>query len=639
MVESALRYGEGLLEEILRRTDLVQLVGRRVKLVRKGRVLWGLCPFHKEKSPSFKVENERRNYHCFGCGAGGDAFKWLQETEGLNFPESVQRLAREAGVELPAWTPEDEARETRRKSLYDIIELACAFFEEQLRARAGDAARRYLQSRGLEENARRRFRLGYAPDTNNALKDHLRAKGVEIPDMIEAGLVRSSDGDKPERDFFYDRVMFPIADPRGRIVAFGGRGLAADAKPKYINTGETPLFSKGRLLYNFAPAREAALKGAPLIVAEGYMDVIALVEAGFSGAVAPLGTALTEDQLTLLWRVAPEPILAFDGDDAGRRAAHRASRVALPHLVPGQSLRFVFLPAGEDPDSFVRRNGAEPMRALIAKAQSLSDVLWSGETEGRDLSTPERRAGLEAELGRIVKAIRDGKIADYYRRDFQDRVFKAFKQRRQTGSSQRFDPRGQGSRRHQSRQFGPSSGPPSQDNVSAAVKRSLHVVNALSAAKNLNERRLLGLLICAPHLIERYSEALAWLALDDPQLDRIRKELLNLAASSNRLDKASVEGHLVREGIGALAERLKTHSVLQSDLKGQADEEAREALLLRTKAQLADPDFSGVSDLKSRRDQALQRYLDGGSNDDWEELQRLHGEIRRAAEQEAEDGP
>ncbi len=497
MVERALRYGEGLLEEILRRTDLVQLVGRRVKLNRKGRVLWGLCPFHKEKSPSFKVENERRTYHCFGCGAGGDAFKWLQETEGLSFPESVQRLAREAGVELPAWTPEDEARESRRKSLYDIIELACTFFEEQLRARPGEPARRYLQSRGLEENARRRFRLGYAPDANSALKDHLRAKGVEISDMIEAGLVRASDGDKPERDFFYDRVMFPIADPRGRFVAFGGRGLAPDAKPKYINTGETPLFAKGRLLYNFATAREAALKGAPLIVAEGYMDVIALVEAGFPGAVAPLGTALTEDQLTLLWRVAPEPILAFDGDDAGRRAAHRASRVALPHLVPGQSLRFVFLPAGEDPDSFVRRNGTEPMRALIAKAQSLAEVLWSGETEGRDLSTPERRAGLEAELDRIVKAIRDGKIADYYRRDFADRVFKAFKQRRKTGSSQRFDPRGQGPRRYQSRQFGSSSALPSQDNVSAAVKRSLHVANALSAAKNLNEHRLLGLLICA----------------------------------------------------------------------------------------------------------------------------------------------
>jgi len=634
-----LRYGEGLLEEILRRTDLVQLVGRRVKLDRKGRVFWGLCPFHKEKSPSFKVENERRHYHCFGCGAGGDAFKWLQETEGLNFPEAVQKLAGEAGVELPAWTPEDEARESRRKSLYEIIELACVFFEGQLQARAGDSARRYLQSRGLEPNAWARFRLGYAPDSNSPLKEHLRAKGIEISDMVEAGVVRPGEDDKPARDFFYDRVMFPIADPRGRIVAFGGRGLTPDAKPKYINTGETQLFAKGRLLYRFGPAREAALKGAPLIVAEGYMDVIALAEAGFMGAVAPLGTALTEDQLALLWRVAPEPILAFDGDEAGRRAAHRASRLALPHLVPGQSLRFVFLPSGEDPDSFIRREGAEPMRALIGRAQSLSEVLWAGETESKDLSTPERRAGLETELERIVKAIRDPKIADYYGRDFQERVFKAFKQRRPAETRPKYR---DGSRagRGQSRRFGGGrSDPPrlEQDTVSAAVKRSLHVVNALSAAKNVNERRLLGLLICAPHLIDRYSEALAWLSLDDPQLDRIRKELLNLAASSTRLDKTAVEGHLVRQGVGALAERLKSHTVLQSDLS-QADEEAREALLLRTKAQLVDPDFSGLSELKARRDEALQRYLDGGSNEHWDELQRLHAEIRKAAEHEIEDG-
>jgi len=636
-----MRYGEGLLEEILRRTDLVQLVGRRIKLDRKGRVFWGLCPFHKEKSPSFKVENERRTYHCFGCGAGGDAFKWLTETEGMSFPEAVQKLAGEAGIELPAWSVEDEARETRKKSLYEIIELAAQFFEDQLhRARAGDEARTYLQSRGLEAAACKRYRLGYAPNGNAHLRDHLIAKGVSLPDMIEAGLVRPADEGRPARDFFYDRVMFPIADIRGRIVAFGGRGLAPDAKPKYINTGETPLFSKGHLLYNFKPAREAALKGESLIVAEGYMDVIAFAEAGFLGAVAPLGTALTEDQLALLWKVSPEPILCFDGDEAGVRAARRASLLALPHLEPGQSLRFVFLPHGEDPDSFLRGQGAEPMRAALAKAQGLADTLWAGETEGQDHSTPERRAGLEAELERLVKTIRDPKIADYYRRDFSDRVFKAFKQRapyqgkaRSQGRGRDFRPNFARSNLGQSNfnqaKFGQSQ--PAQD-VSAAVKRSLHVVNALSAAKSLNERRLLALLICSPHLIDRYSEALAWLALDDPQLDRIRRELLNLAASGKKLDKAAVENHLVRQGLGVLAERLKTHSVLQSDLRGQADEEAREALWLRTRAQLADPDASGIGDLKARRDSALQRYLDGGANDDWDELQRLNGEIRNFIE-------
>ena len=623
-----MRYGEGLLDEISRRTDIVQLVGRRIKLERKGRVFWGLCPFHKEKSPSFKVENERRTYHCFGCGAGGDVFKWLTETEGLSFPEAVQKLAGEAGIELPAWSAEDELRETRKKSLYEIIALAATFFEDQLRGRAGERARTYLQSRGLEQGAWQRYRLGYAPDGNAALKDHLAAKGVSLPDMIEAGLVRPAEDNRAARDFFYDRVMFPIADVRGRIIAFGGRGLTPDAKPKYINTGETTLFSKGRLLYNFQTARDAVFKGAALIVAEGYMDVIALLEAGFLGAVAPLGTALTEDQLAMLWKISPEPILCFDGDEAGLRAAKRASLLALPHLLPGQSLRFVFLPKGEDPDSFLRSQGAEPMRGLLAKAQSLSDTLWAGETETRDFSTPERRAGLEAELDRIVKAIRDPKIADYYRRDFAERVFKAFKQRKVFPEKPRRDDRRSALRPNRGERNPQSP----QDNVSAAVKRSLHVVNALSAAKNLNERRLLGLLICSPHLIERYSEALAWLGLDDPQLDRIRRELLNLAASGKSLDKAAVQNHLVRQGLGLLAERLQTHSVLQSDLKGQADEDAREVLWLRTRAQLADPDSSGIGEIKTRRDLALQRYLDGGSNEDWIELQRLNGEIRASFE-------
>jgi DNA primase len=638
-----MRYGEGLLEEILRRTDLVKLVGRRVKLARKGRVFWGLCPFHKEKSPSFKVENERRNYHCFGCGAGGSAFKWLQDTEGLTFPEAVQRLAAEAGVELPAWTPEDEAREAKKKSLYDIIELGCKFFEDQLNGRAGDAARRYLEGRGLNRDAQKRYRLGYAPDSNSALITHLRTQNIELGDMVEAGLVRAADENRGPRDFFFDRVMFPISDPRGRIIAFGGRGLSEDAKPKYINTGETTLFSKGYLLYNFAKAREVALKGPALIVAEGYMDVIALAEAGFTTAVAPLGTALTEDQLALLWRVSPEPIMAFDGDDAGRRAAQRASRLALPHLVAGQSLRFVFLPAGEDPDSFLRRSGPEPMRALLNKAQSLADTLWNSETETKDFSTPERRAGLEATLENLVKSIKDAKVADYYRRDFADRIYKAFKQRQRPehrGQQQGAQRPRRGNFRNERGSFGHRGEPQlPQDTVSAAVKRSLHAMNSLSAAKSLTERRLIGLLISAPHLVERYSEALAWLTLDDPQLDRIRKELLNLAASAASLDKTSIEGHFVRQGIGTLAERLRTQSVLQSDLKGQADDEAREALLLRTRAQLADPDSSGVDEsLKSKRDQALQRYLDGGSNADWEELQRLHAEIRKAADPDAENG-
>src|SRR3569833_1362724 len=370
------RFTPNLLEEILRRTDIVQLVGRRVKLTRKGQSFWGCCPFHQEKSASFKVENARSTYKCFGCGKGGDAFRWLVETEGLTFPEAVQRLAGEAGVELPKWSAEDEEREDKKKSLYDIIEAACAFFEEQLFGRAGAEAREYLKSRGLNAEAAKKFRLGYAPSGNTTLIEHLKTKNITLDDMIAAGVARPASEDRNARDFFFDRLMFPITDPRGKVIAFGGRGLSPDAKPKYINTGETTLFSKGHLLYNFATARPAAIKAQSIVVAEGYMDVIALVRAGFDYAVAPLGTALPEDQLHLLWRTAPEPIMAFDGDDAGLRAAHRAARLALPHLKAGYSLRFAFLPGGEDPDSFIKQNGPAPMKKLLDEALPLSQVLW-----------------------------------------------------------------------------------------------------------------------------------------------------------------------------------------------------------------------------------------------------------------------
>ena len=575
-----MRFGEDLLEEISRRTDLVQLIGRRVKLQRKGRVFWGLCPFHKEKSPSFKVDNERRSYHCFGCGAGGDPFRWLIETEGLKFPEAVERLAGEAGINLPAATAAEEAGASRRKSLFDIIAIAAEFYREQLRGAGAAAARHYLENRGLSPEIWERFGLGYAPARNSPLLALLRGKGIEISAIAEAGLARLAEDDRGPRDFFFDRIMFPIADIRGRNVAFGGRGLTPDAKPKYINTGETPLFSKGRLLYNLNRAREAVRKGGPLIVAEGYVDVIALVEAGFQGAVAPLGTALTEDQLALLWREAPEPVLCFDGDEAGLNAARRASHLALPHLTPGQSLRFVFLPKGDDPDSLIRAQGGEAFRNLLAKAQPLADVLWTGETEGRDFSTPERRAGLEAELYRLTQLIRDPKIAEHYRQEFHDRVFKKFRQRKNW----------QKTRHHPGRQ--PSSSPQAgqMEAVSPAVRRSFLAATGTGVAKSLNEKRLLTLLIVAPDLLEQKIEALAKLNFTDPQLDRVRSELLNLATSHERLETAAVEGHLVCQGLGPVAERLKPDRVMIADLEEHRDTGSREALWERIKAKLENAD-------------------------------------------------
>ena len=560
-----MRYGDGLLDEVRNRTDLVALVGRRVKLVRKGREMWGCCPFHNEKSASFKVSNERRTYKCFGCGKGGDCFRWLVETEGLSFRESVEKLAGEAGVELPKWSPDDEAREQKKKSLYDIVELAAKFYEAQLFEPAGKQARDYLKGRGLDGAAARQFRLGYAPSGNNALISHLTGHNITQDDIIAAGLARPAEDGRPMRDFFFNRVMFPISDGRGRLIAFGARALEADAKPKYINTGETPLFSKGTQLYNFATARAAALKAGTIILAEGYMDVIALVRAGFAHSVAPLGTAFTEDQLHLLWRSAPEPILAFDGDSAGLSAAHRAARLSLPHLKPDHSLRFAFLPVGEDPDSFIAAEGAGAMRALLEGAIPLSQLLWQAETEGKDLSTPERRAGLEQRLKEIVGQITDAKVAEYYRAGFQERVYESFKRRPAAPDARGLGPRGpvRTSRGFPQGAFKPRPGTP--DAVGASVQGSALARAGATQARHVVEMELGRLLAECPEIALLEGESLADLDLKDPSLDRLRRELLNLAASGSSLEKAGVQTHFTRKGMADLLARFAGLAVEDED--------------------------------------------------------------------------
>ena len=552
-----MRYGEGLLAEIRQRTDLVALVGRRVKLVRKsgGRDMWGCCPFHNEKSASFKVSNERQAYKCFGCGEGGDAFKWLIKTEGLSFPESVEKLAAEAGVELPKWSPEDEEREQKKKSLYDIVELAAKFYEAQLFDAAGREARDYLKGRGLDGVAAKQFRLGYAPGGNGALIKHLTEHNITQDDIIAAGLARPAEDGRPMRDFFYNRVMFPITDGRGRVVAFGARALEADAKPKYINTGETSLFSKGSQLYNFATARAAAIKAGTIIVAEGYMDVIALVRAGFAHSVAPLGTALTEDQLHLLWRTAPEPILAFDGDAAGLKAAYRAAHLALPHLKAGHSLRFAFLPTGEDPDSYIAAQGAGAMTVLLEAALPLSQLLWRTETEGKDFSTPERRAGLEHALREIVERITDGKIADYYRRGFEQLIFENFKRRAPAARTPQRQAQGFQRGGRFRGDFKPRPLPGTPEAVSTQVRDAAAGL-VQTGGRHAKEMELGRLLAESPEIALLEAESLANLDLADPSLDRLRHELLNLAASGSSLEKAGVQAHFTKQGMAELLVRF-----------------------------------------------------------------------------------
>ena len=421
-----MRFTPQFLEELRARLPVSEVVGRRVKLKKAGREFKGLSPFQQEKSPSFTVNDQKGFYHDFSSGKHGDIISFLMETEGVGFTEAVERLASMAGMALPAATPDAARHEQRRKTLHDVMELAAKFFADTLASRNGAKARGYLGDRGITPATQLQFRLGYAPPDRFALKEHLGAQGISTEDMVEGGLLVAGEDKPVPFDRFRDRVMFPISDARGRVIAFGGRALEKDVPAKYLNSPETPLFHKGDNLYNLSTARQATHNGSPLIVVEGYVDVIAMVTAGFGGAVAPLGTALTENQLALLWKMADEPILCFDGDRAGQKAAYRAADLALPALLPGKSLRFALLPEGQDPDDLARSGGRGAIEEVISAARSLSDMLWSREIEGGNFVTPERRAALEARIGELSNGIRDEVVRRYYRQDLAERLQRTF---------------------------------------------------------------------------------------------------------------------------------------------------------------------------------------------------------------------
>jgi len=421
-----MKFSPAFLEELKARAPIVELVGRRVKLRRRGRNHVGLCPFHSEKTPSFNVSDERGSYKCFGCGVSGDAITFVQETENLTFPEAVEKLAAEAGLEVPRSAPRDPAREQARDRLAAAMEAACRRFEDNLAGAGGTPARDYLAGRGLDRETIRAFRLGFAPPGSAGLKTALLADGFEESELVEAGLlIRPEQADRGTYDRFRNRIIFPIRDRRGRVIAFGARLLEGDG-PKYLNSPETPLFRKGWTLYNLDRAAPAARGGATIVVAEGYMDVIALVRAGFEGAVAPLGTAITEDQLTALWRLGAEPVLCLDGDDAGRRAALATAERALPLVKPDRSLRFVFLSEGEDPDSLVSAEQSAILKQYIGSARSLFDALWHLEIEGRSIATPERRAALKLYIYKRISLVKDRTIHDLYVQEAAKRFHSLF---------------------------------------------------------------------------------------------------------------------------------------------------------------------------------------------------------------------
>ena len=381
------------LDDLRTRTSLSQVVGRKVmwdsRKSNQGKGdMWAPCPFHQEKTASFHVDDRKGYYYCFGCHAKGDAISFIRETENVGFMEAIEILAGEAGMQMPARDPKAQEKADRRTQLVEVMEIAVQFFRLQLKTAAGAASRDYLAGRGLSETALERWEIGFAPDGWQNLWDHLKAKNIEDELILAAGLAKASQKGKKPYDTFRNRIMFPIRDARGRAIAFGGRAMDPDDNAKYLNSPETELFDKGRTLYNHAPAREAAGKGQPLVVAEGYMDVIALAEAGFTAAVAPLGTAVTEDQLRLMWRIAPEPVVALDGDRAGLQAAMRVIDLALPLLEAGQSVRFAMMPEGLDPDDLIKAQGKGAMTTLVEGAIPMVSLLWRRETEGKNFDSP-----------------------------------------------------------------------------------------------------------------------------------------------------------------------------------------------------------------------------------------------------------
>ena len=429
----------GFLDELRTRTSLSQVVGRKVMWdMRKSNQgkgdMWAPCPFHQEKSASFHVDDRKGYYYCFGCHAKGDALSFVRETENVGFMEAVEILAREAGMQMPARDPQAQQKADRRSQLVEVMEHAAQFFALQLRTGAAGPARDYLTKRGLKPEALERFGIGFAPDGWQNLWDHLTAKGVTEDLILAAGLAKPSSTGKRPYDVFRNRIMFPIRDVRGRCIAFGGRAMDPNDNAKYLNSPDTELFDKSRTLYNHAPAREAAGKGKPLIVAEGYMDVIALSEAGFTAAVAALGTAVTDTHLQLLWRIAPEPIIALDGDNAGIKAAMRVIDLALPLLEAGQSLRFAVMPDGKDPDDLIRASGAGAMQALLDQAIPMVDLLWRRETEGQVFDSPERRATLDKALREKIKLIKDPSIRAHYGEALKEMRWELFGTRRRAAA-------------------------------------------------------------------------------------------------------------------------------------------------------------------------------------------------------------
>ena len=582
------------LDELRARTLLSALVGRSIKLQRAGREFKACCPFHDEKTPSFYVNDEKGFYHCFGCGAHGDAIRFLTESRGLNFVDAVKELADAAGMSLPA--PDRIARERTEKTpaLYEIMERASNWFARQLQEHSGLATRTYLERRGISKETQVTFQLGFAPQSRSALKAALAESG--LGKLIEAGLLIQPDEESREPyDRFRGRLMIPIRDPRGRPIAFGGR-LLGDGEPKYLNSPETPLFDKGSTLFNLDLAAPAARQAQRILIVEGYLDVLALHQAGIKEVVAPLGTALTEGQMGRLWKISDVPILCFDGDTAGRRAAFRAAIRALAAIEPGRTLRFAILPEGQDPDDVIRRDGAGGFEAYVKGAVSLDELIWQNELAASGVfRTPEDRAALGKRLRDHTKHIRDDFLRKQYLAEFNRRVFEHFRDKDRA-------------------RFGKGSGAETRH-----VPPEMRRIAELGIDRATIVPAVIRGLVRYPSIIAEHAEIIARLIVHDRELKLVQRVLLEAALAIPSLDALRLEAVLREEGLGGFIDEMRRSGLIAfSFLRSDAVSDAAQRDLVAVLAHL-------VSVFQIRREEArLTRELASGApQDTFDELVSL----------------
>jgi len=585
-----MKFPPSFLDDIRARLPVSEVVGARVKLKRQGREWRGLSPFNSEKTPSFYVNDQKGFYHDFSSGKHGDAFSFLMETEGLSFPEAVERLASLAGLPMPVQSEESFEQEKKRASLGDVLELAAAWFEAQLQERAGARARGYLADRGLTPAIQKDFHLGYAPNEKYALRDYLAGKGASVETMIEAGLLIHGEDIAVPYDRFRDRVMFPICDRSGRTIAFGGRAMDKNAQAKYLNSPETTLFHKGACLYNHHRARKAAHDAGTVIAVEGYVDVISMSVAGFPQTVAPLGTALTPDQCELLWRMSEEPILCFDGDKAGRKAAYRALDTALPLIQPGKTLRFALLPEGQDPDDLARSGGGPAIAAVIAAAKPFVELLWARETEEAPIDTPERRAALERRVFGLIKEISDEGLRRHYSDAFRERFQALFGRQQAAGrGAWQGQPRPNAGRGRPGGRFGGQDSMVMSTPVTPSASLLRSSLFSGGAAIAPREALILLLLLNHPGLIALHAEELSGLDFSAAEARGLMNRLLISAAEP--LGAEDLAEAVDRAGYGDVRRRLAAMDALASlwfmrpdAALADADEVLRQALALHHKA-------------------------------------------------------